>query len=681
MATFLGRRALSGAALMLIGGAAAACGGGDEVSDDARGGSGGDVGTGGESMLGDETGGATGEGSGGDGSGGMPAAGGMPATGGNDGTGGGPLNLDKSNKIDVLFVLDNSVSMDDEHKHLIPSAQRLFENLANPPCSSDSGGEQVVSENGLCPDGYTIEFAPRRDMHVGVISTSIGARGGNGCPEQEDWQRDDRAYLIPRVRDGVVDPNGNGILTWTGGTDEALAEMSDQLGQHLAAAGTRGCGFEQPLESVYRFLVDPSPDESTELNPSTNRAESTGIDTALLAQRAEFLRPDSAVIVVVLSDEDDCSMMAGGNHYDHAGFGYLTGQTRVIGSTPFLFPVATPECESNPNDPCCFSCLQSGSPPSGCEETAVATCEATSPAPKLTIQEDRANVRCFDQKRRFGVDLLYPVERYVDGLSELRIIDTQNGDEVKNPLFHDASGKVTRDPNWVYMLSIVGVPWQDLATPESLEDPNSLEYLGAEELEAKDVSTAQGLANRWELMLGDPENNVSPLDPFMRASIDERSGESPIVVDGSSIASIVPSNANSWNVINGHEYNPNAPDEYDQAPVRDELQTACIYPRSAPLLDCALDEFDCDCGDETGYATSTNRAICSDDQSASTPATNNQYYGKGHPGSRELAVTRGLGERGVPASICPKIIDHGSDHGAYNPAVDALIRRLGDVLE
>lgn len=107
------------------------------------------------------------------------------------------------------------------------------------------------------------------------------------------------------------------------------------------------------------------------------------------------------------------------------------------------------------------------------------------------------------------------------------------------------------------------------------------------------------------------------------------------------------------------------------------------YDGTTPIAQVAVQTYASNdiCGDETGDATSTNRAICSDDQSASTPATNNQYYGKGHPGSRELAVTRGLGERGVPASICPKIIDHGSDHGAYNPAVDALIRRLGDVLE
>src|SRR5690606_30051692 len=129
----------------------------------------------------------------------------------------------------------------------------------------------------------------------------------------------DRAYLLPKVRTNLVDPNANGILSWKGGTPEALLEMSDQLGDHLAAAGTSGCGFEAPLESMYRFLVDPSPDESMVVGAS-GKAESTGVDQALLTQRAEFLRPDSALIVVVLSDEDDCSMMAGGTHYNNASF-------------------------------------------------------------------------------------------------------------------------------------------------------------------------------------------------------------------------------------------------------------------------------------------------------------------------------------------------------------------------
>ncbi len=668
MGTFLRTRGLS-VVCLLAASAAYACGGTDDVNDnggsgaaaatggDDAGSGGADSGDGGSDTM---SGGMGGEGTGGDGTGG-------------DGTGGAPVVLEKSNKIDVLFVVDNSVSMDDEHKHLIPSAKRLFENLANPPCTSDTG-EQVVSTNGNCPDGYTIAFAPRRDMHVGVITTSIGGRGSDQCAMGDpNYYFDDRSYLIPKVRAGIADPNENGILSWKGGTPEALLEMSDQLGDHLAAAGTSGCGFEAPLESMYRFLVDPSPDESMELKDN-GRAESSGIDQEILEQRAEFLRPDSALIVVVLSDEDDCSMMAGGNYYNNAGFGYLTAKTTQssTNNNPFLFPVATEVCESDPNDKCCFSCLQAGSPPKGCE-AATEICGET-----LPVEDDRANVRCFDQKRRFGVDLLYPVERYVDGLSELTIIDSQTAEEVKNPLFHNADGDQTRDPNWVYLLSIVGVPWQDLATQESLKDANKLEYLNAKQLSADNLSTDQGMVSRWDAMVGDRSQNILPFDPFMIASIDERSGDSPIIVDGSPVASIVPSGSAGWNAINGHEANFRAVSPMFQGqPANDDLQYACIYTRTTPITGCTIDDASCDCGGEPLH----NRPVCSNDQDAATPGVANQYYGKGYPGLRELSVVRGLGERGVPGSICPKIIDPAEEDGAYHPAVDALLERLGSVLE
>ncbi|HEY3236196.1 MAG TPA: hypothetical protein VGJ84_15875 [Polyangiaceae bacterium] len=49
-------------------------------------------------------------------------------------------------------------------------------------------------------------------------------------------------------------------------------------------------------------------------------------------------------------------------------------------------------------------------------------CQKTS----YTFDDDPLNLRCWDQKRRFGLDLLYPVSRYVEGLSSTTL-------KVKNP--------------------------------------------------------------------------------------------------------------------------------------------------------------------------------------------------------------------------------------------------------
>src|SRR5262249_48904450 len=152
--------------------------------------------------------------------------------------------------------------------------------------------------------------------------------------------------------------------------------------------------------------------------------------------------------------------------------------------------------------------------------------------PKL----DSSSLRCFDQKRRFGIDLLYPVKRYVDALKE-NVIPNRAGTLVPNPIFQAPAGTQPRGKDLVLLAGIVGVPWQDIATDASLEGPG-LEYLRASELEAK---------QRWDLLLGSNGNPAS--DPFMREAVDQRSGQHPFLN-----APVVPAESNlPDNPINGHE--------------------------------------------------------------------------------------------------------------------------------
>src|SRR5690606_1052216 len=109
---------------------------------------------------------------------------------------------------------------------------------------------------------------------------------------------------------------------------------------------------------------------------------------------------------------------------------------------------ASVACAENPNDPCCHSCLLA--PPAGCEDT----CER--PGPELSLSEDSPYVRCFDGKRRFGVDLLYPIERYVAGLKQPVITNSRTGEPAQNPLLEG------RSPDLIFFAGIVGVPWQDV---------------------------------------------------------------------------------------------------------------------------------------------------------------------------------------------------------------------------
>ncbi len=52
-----------------------------------------------------------------------------------------------------------------------------------------------------------------------------------------------------------------------------------------------------------------------------------------------------------------------------------------------------------------------------------------------------------------------------------------------------------RGPDLVFYAGIVGVPWQDIATDDTLGTPDTLRYLTSDELTAK---------QRWDVILGDP---------------------------------------------------------------------------------------------------------------------------------------------------------------------------------
>jgi hypothetical protein len=415
----------------------------------------------------------------------------------------------------------------------------------------------------------------------------------------------------------------------------------------VIAAGESGCGYEAPLESWYRFLVDPAPPldivrDGNIAKPATDENGDVVIDEVVLAQRAAFLRPDSVVAIVMLTDENDCSVI-------DSGIGFVTSLL-TLESGSFTMPAATLACESDPNDPCCRSCgVVEASQPAGCvpldEDPG---CVAGRPA-----NSDAINLRCYNQKQRFGFDLLYPVERYIDALSQSWLVNTTNCDQdecglVPNPLF--VQGNQIRSPSRVVLTGIVGVPWQDLATPESVTG-SQLVYMTPEEL---------ALNGRWELMLGDPANGVPPTDPLMIETPEPRSGTHPITDEALAPVSSVDPTQNS---INGHEYVNTS---------NDDLQYACIFPLQTPR-DCTADITACDCAEPD---VSKNRPLCNPPEGGAAELT--QYFGKAYPSTRILQVIRGLGSRATAASICPRVTDGSpSDPGfGYNPAVDAVIRRV-----
>ncbi|HMJ10368.1 MAG TPA: hypothetical protein VK524_03125, partial [Polyangiaceae bacterium] len=116
-------------------------------------------------------------------------------------------------KIDLLFMIDNSVSMQDKQQTLIAALPELVDRLITPICIGQNGQPtgQRSDQEGNCPQGSEPEFTPIRDIHIGVVSSSLGAHGGEQCKFVEGGDRDvsneDNAHLLASLPRGsaVVD--------------------------------------------------------------------------------------------------------------------------------------------------------------------------------------------------------------------------------------------------------------------------------------------------------------------------------------------------------------------------------------------------------------------------------------------------------------------------------------------
>jgi hypothetical protein len=550
---------------------------------------------------------------------------GGPATGGQGGKPSLPPDdevppAQALSKLDLLLMVDNS-------RNTLAKSELLADAVAQ------------LLDPGPDPAAFA-------DIHVGVITSSLGSHGADGardvCVTPDD---NDHAHLLASVRPGLPNADKLGFLAWQEGTATSPQQLIDGVTATIQAAGDQGCGYEASLESWYRFLVDPEPPLNVVKDPNGLTTAPQGVDDTILAQRKAFLRPDSVLAIVVLSDENDCSIV-------DEGYGWL------ISSTMPMYR-STSQCLANPNDKCCQSCG---------EAQAVAGCPAISSDAEcakgqtLTVNgEDDLNLRCWDQKRRFGFDLLYPISRYTEALTRQFQVNRQ-GQAVRNPIFDGTA--VRRHPSQVIYTGIVGVPWQDVV------DQASLSGAGYTLLSAAEL-TRQG---RWDVMLGDPSASppVRPTDPFMVETPEDRSALAipqahPLVPT----AALVPSTSMDplANPMNGHE-NANVGNR--------QLQFACIFPMATPLT-CDSVAFEsnqsCLCfAEDAPY----NSALCQ------TPAggapTTTQYFSDAFPGIRHLMLQRSLGDVAITASVCPKSsIDQGPTFG-YRPVMTTLAARIQQAL-
>jgi hypothetical protein len=237
------------------------------------------------------------------------------------------VSLDASqsgtDKVDLLFVIDNSGSMSEEQVKLNVQLRRLVEVLT-------TGNFDGMAK----PNGET-DFQPVGSLRLGVVSTDLGSNGVTGVrscgnqsfsPTEQDIDAATMFFDRPRGDDGQLFNSTAVAVAGVFVQDElrnpvqAIAPRPECAGMNLprflefpgggsaaevanrfscvAQLGVNGCGIEQQLESMWKALA-PSSDRSFS-GATGGQGDPTGVNNG-------FVRPDAILAVIMVTDEEDCS--------------------------------------------------------------------------------------------------------------------------------------------------------------------------------------------------------------------------------------------------------------------------------------------------------------------------------------------------------------------------------------
>ncbi len=567
-------------------------------------------------------------------------------------------------KVDLLLMIDNSASMGDKQELLRRSIPDLVRRLVAPNCVDTSGRVLGRSNNGTCATG-SLEFAPVDDLHVGILTSSLGNRGGDICPEDIIPRTNDRAHLVNLTAAGTPLPSAaDGFLRFGPGGNTDPQVLESDISTLIEGVGTTGCGLEAQLESWYRFLVEPDPYADIRLTPE-RRAELVGTDATIVKQRHDFLRPDSLLSIVVLTDEDDSAA----DPFALAGQGWIFTAKNFPGSQVFraggqgagtTAPRGTSVCGTDPGSEDCTSCSFA----SLCDANE-ASCQKILHDPNCTESpipgrsgdgidgyygptDDEISTRFFQMKRRYGIDPQYPLERYVHGLLSAKVPSYLTD--------HDATGKYVSShecDNPIYAGALPTSPSDELCHLPPGTRSQKLVVLTVIAGAPPELLHPDMTESDWIAVVGkDPIAYDSyGIDPHMVQSTTPRPGLPP------------PSAADDADPIHGREWDTG----------KGDLQYACTFaldePRTCePSGNCV----DCIIG-------SVNTSGFNDSPACDTTSTPvKQVRAKAYPGIRPLQLARLLGDNAVASSICP-LPPASPPSGPvvnYRPAMDQLGDRM-----
>lgn len=179
-----------------------------------------------------------------------------------------PVKINRD--VDILFVIDDSPSMADKQKNLAANFPNFITELSK-------------IEGGL------------PNVHIGVVTSDMGTKGADDAAPGPGVGTIGMGGCSGLGKDGNLRTGGASIMNGDVFLSDVLdpttgmriknysGDLADVFST-MAKAGDGGCGFEQHLEGMKQALVSTN---------SVNKG---------------FLRDDAFLAVVIIADEDDCSM-------------------------------------------------------------------------------------------------------------------------------------------------------------------------------------------------------------------------------------------------------------------------------------------------------------------------------------------------------------------------------------
>jgi hypothetical protein len=159
--------------------------------------------------------------------------------------------------IDILFMIDNSPSMQEEQDNLKRNFPVFMDELKKIP--------------GGLPN-----------VHIGIVSSDLGA---GPTALQGGCMRVGGDLGIFQAKAGCgLDPASKFLVSTGAGTmNNFMGDIADVF-SCMAVLGTQGCGYEHQLQSTRVALYE-----------------------GIIKENAGFLREDAYLAIVEITDEDDCS--------------------------------------------------------------------------------------------------------------------------------------------------------------------------------------------------------------------------------------------------------------------------------------------------------------------------------------------------------------------------------------